>query len=163
MVHEIPEVIINDNKLECYICLNNIETDLINIVCKCTKNSIHGQCLFLLFANQISNCTICKTQINIKDYFNKDQIIILFNNLDMLERSKYIMCINDIIKNQYCYDIHIKNNKIVNCNKKYHLLIKNCIIFIKQRKFYSMLIQVTMFCMSLIIILCIININTHSL
>ena len=62
-------LIFDDN---CCICLELTTKCKYNIQLKCCKNYLHNQCLILLLLNYKSTCPLCRMDIKITDYYDKN-------------------------------------------------------------------------------------------
>lgn len=116
---------------ECFICFEEINedetlsidsdiTDISNTSDKlytnyvklncCNSSNIHKLCLFKIFLtfykhqNSDIMCPLCRTTLDIKDYFNLEEILLLFSKFDENTRSKYIRNINIILLTNYFND-----------------------------------------------------------
>ena len=122
---------------ECFICFEEIKdeetltvdsdiTDISNISNKshdvnyvkldcCNSSNIHKLCLFKIFLtfykqpNSNVTCPLCRTSLDIKDYFDLEGVLLYFAKLDENTRSKYIRNINIILLTNYFNDESIVN------------------------------------------------------
>lgn len=73
---------------ECYICMDNIQSELIKLNC-CYNELIHKKCLVMLYINNISKCPLCNSQYNICNYITKKEVKHIFKELDVIEKILY--------------------------------------------------------------------------
>ena len=73
---------------ECYICMDNINSNLIKLNC-CKNEYIHKKCLFILYAHNIENCPLCKKIYSILEYITKKELKTIYDNLDIVEKKIY--------------------------------------------------------------------------
>lgn len=106
-------ITINIVPIDCYICFNTFN-DKDNVLLKCcnkSSNKIHNECLFTLFLHSLNNlilCPLCRNTIDIKIYFNKEQLKYLYNKLSEEDKFKYQNKFDSIIPtyietHKYCY------------------------------------------------------------
>lgn len=89
----------NDNNLECYICLDTISNDINSntYILECCKNQVHLDCLQKWYSNNKSNpnCFICN-QYNqfcndlIEPVIDNSYTLININNVNTLQISNII-------------------------------------------------------------------------
>ena len=96
------------NNLECIICFEQFkdtngtssvrQDDENYVILKCCKNKIHKGCLIQIFISKSNDfkCCFCRSLLNMKNYFNCEEIIKIYN-LELPESFKYNYIAVDII------------------------------------------------------------------
>ena len=90
----------NNNNLECYICLDPVSNDINSdtYILECCKNRVHLECLQKWYSNNNSNsnCFICN-QYNqfcndiMKPVIDNSYILININNVDTIQTRRGIV------------------------------------------------------------------------
>lgn len=95
---------------ECCICLDDLCID--NILLKCCKKFLHSRCLFKIFVfnitidNTIINCPLCRVNMRLKDVFNIETVLNLFNNQSNILKSRYCSKVKDVLISEYEVDVY---------------------------------------------------------
>lgn len=120
---DIERYVMNDI---CCICLD--VDDKMKIL-NCCHNSIHIECLFLIFLEKIYQCPLCRAFINPKDYFTTKSYrsIMLSTKVDSEKSDVFLWKISDNTCVYYYNKMLIFNSN--KKNKKYILLIVSIVIF----------------------------------
>jgi len=115
--NESVEIDILSIKDECFICFEESEnvgdgrgTHKKYNVLKCCNSAylIHKSCLFKIFLVFLKTpfekdvmCPLCRTNINITDYFNLEESLEIFEKYDESTRKEYIQKMTMIISHHY--------------------------------------------------------------
>jgi len=111
----------------CCICLDI--DDKMKIL-NCCHNSIHTECLFLIFSEKLYQCPLCRAFINPKDYFTTKtyRSIMLNTKVDSEKLDVFLWKISDNTCVYYYNKMLILN--LMNKKDKYILLIVSSVIFL---------------------------------
>jgi hypothetical protein len=74
------EIEINIDEEICCICLDECNShkkivEKIHARFKCCHCPIHKKCLIILFLNNFNTCPLCRSTIDVKDYYNNKEIL----------------------------------------------------------------------------------------
>lgn len=100
----------------------------------CNASNIHKLCLFKIFLvfykfpHSDVTCPLCRTSLDIKNYFNLEDVLLLFSKVDEATRSKHIRNINIILVNylgsdELNQDLPVKTDSIKNKVIRYVLIL----------------------------------------
>ena len=102
------EIDILSIKDECFICFEDSDKEYSTLKCCNSTYILHKGCLFKIFLvflktpfeNEIM-CPLCRTNINITDYFNLEESLYIFEKYDELTRKEYIEKMTMMISHHY--------------------------------------------------------------
>ena len=100
----------------------------------CNASNIHKLCLFKIFLvfykhpQSDVTCPLCRTSLDITNYFNLEDVLLCFSKVDEVTRSKHIRNINLILLNylgsdELIQDVPIKTDSIKDKIIRYGLIL----------------------------------------
>ena len=94
---------------DCYICLHNEKENMLKM--KCCSQPIHQFCLFETFLNNYKKCPMCRTDMNVKEYFDKNSLDKCIKEMSVIYKFKYIENILSLYNELNIYNVIFKYYK----------------------------------------------------